>query len=384
MVDENPQNQAPQEPSKPKVSSRPNPSVAASPARNVIVLIIILIVSIIIIINLFVGGGSDKSEDKKSKFKKESATTETVVPPPPPTPPSSPPPPPPPPPTSGASDFNVGKDGKISVKDEKYMNRVKSNMLLSANQSVSPEEYSATASGLIGSTQYVKSSDRTKAEQAKATVVGSLEYMIAQGKVIDATLETAINTDLPGQLRAVVNRDTYAESGKGIMIPKGSRLIGTYNANIIRGQARIYIVWQRVIRPDGIDIAVASPGIDQLGRAGTGDAIVDDKFLEIFGNAVLMNIITVGIAKVAENVTGAKGQTETRNSDNSRTTSGSPTSQAITQAITNTGQTIGAFVANFINVKPTIYVDQGTRLKVFVNRDLIFPPHLTSEVRLIQ
>ena len=107
-------------------------------------------------------------------------------------------------------------------------------------------------------------------------------------------LETPINTDIPGMIRAIVNHDVYAESGRAILIPKGSRLVGTYNNFVIRGNKRVNIIWSRVIRPDGIDIMIRSGGADQLGRAGIeGD--VDNKYAEIFASAFLVSAINIAI-----------------------------------------------------------------------------------------
>ena len=120
--------------------------------------------------------------------------------------------------------------------------------------------------------------------KVKATVVKHLNRTILQGKIISAILETAINTDISGMLRAIVTRDIYAERGVDIMIPKGSRLMGSYSANVKGGQTRVVIMWNRVIRPDGIDIAIDSSGVDALGRSGIpGD--VYDHFWRQLGNA---------------------------------------------------------------------------------------------------
>ena len=72
----------------------------------------------------------------------------------------------------------------------------------------------------------------TKADTAKATEVNNLNRTILQGKIVNAVLETAINTDIPGMLRAIVTRDVYAEQGVDVMIPKGSRLIGKYASEV--------------------------------------------------------------------------------------------------------------------------------------------------------
>lgn len=105
---------------------------------------------------------------------------------------------------------------------------------------------------------------------------------IMQGEFIRGVLETAINSDLPGQVRAVVAQDVYSFDGRRILIPSGSRLVGDYRAGITRGQERIFIVWTRLIRPDALSIQLGSFGTDSLGRTGmTG--VVDRKYLERFG-----------------------------------------------------------------------------------------------------
>jgi len=211
---------------------------------------------------------------------------------------------------------------------------------------------------------------------AEAAPIGDTTKMIAQGKMIDAVLESAINTDFPGVLRAIVSRDVYAESGRNVLIPKGSRLIGTYNADVKMGQARIYIIWNRVIRPDGINIDLSSPGTDLLGRTGeTGH--VDENFLQIFGNAILFSALSVGFTAGAQAVTGAQGTTVTTNpvggtGTGTTTVTQSPTSQALVTEVGNFGSTVHSVVGNLINAKPTITLDQGTPIKVFVNQDLLF------------
>lgn len=227
---------------------------------------------------------------------------------------------------------------------------------------------------------------QTTAAQSFATSIGNTNSIVAQGKMIDAVLETAINTDLPGVLRAIVSRDIYAESGKKILIPKGSRLIGNYEAELESGQKRVFVVWTRIIRPDGIDVIIDSPGVDTLGRAGVA-GIVDTRFMEIFGNAVLLSALTVTGAYALETITGA---TETTNStttspdgSTSSSSTGTPTSFAISEAATSLSDTASDIVADTVNNEPRIAVPQGTRIKVFVNSDLIFPSSVSQKVRFI-
>ncbi|MCB2081805.1 MAG: TrbI/VirB10 family protein, partial [Rickettsiales bacterium] len=212
----------------------------------------------------------------------------------------------------------------------------------------------------------------SRAPSAEATITGNLFSSILQGKIIDVVLETAINTDLPGSLRAIVSRDVYAEAGKTVLIPKGSRLIGTYDASVKRGQARVYIIWNRVIRPDGVDIAIDSPATDELGRSGIPGE-VDPRYLEIFGNSVLLSTLTIAVASAAEGLTNAKGVQEGETGSGDTTRSGSVTDLTVVDTLEGFNDVVKSITSDFVTLKPRILVDQGERIKVFVNRDLIFP-----------
>lgn len=223
----------------------------------------------------------------------------------------------------------------------------------------------------------------TSAANAEATITSNLLNTILQGKIIDAVLETAINTDLPGNLRALVSRDIYAEKGKAILIPKGSRLIGKYNADVKRGQGRVYIIWSRLIRPDGIDIMLESPATDELGRSGI-PGMVDGKYLEIFGNSILLSTITIAVSSAAEGLTGQGEVTQGETGSGDTTQSGSATDIAIVNAVDDFGNIVSQVANDLVQVKPTITIDQGERLKVFVNKDLIFPDVDEQGINIIQ
>lgn len=216
----------------------------------------------------------------------------------------------------------------------------------------------------------------SQAETASATQVSNLNTTILQGKIIHAILETAINSDLPGTLRAIVSRDTYAESGRTVMIPKGSRLIGTYNTGIARGQRRVLIIWTRMIRPDGLDIMIGSPGIDSLGRGGV-EGIVDNKYTEMFSAAVLTSLVTIGTA-AAGDALDSNGSTTTTTNANGTTTTGTTTGSAVQGGVSSLGNVGTQIVNSFLDLRPTITIDQGTQINVFVNRDLIFPSDIVD------
>lgn len=189
----------------------------------------------------------------------------------------------------------------------------------------------------------------------KANKHSKTEYKIFQGKIIPAVLETAINSDLPGMLRASITQDVYGESGEQLLLPRGSRLIGHYSSKIQTGQKRVYIIWSRAITPQHVDIALGSPGIDHLGRAGmSGD--VDNHFMEIFGTSALLSLMALGSSLPS---LGGKNDGLDGNAFQS----------AVTESFVDSSNQV---MSDKRNIKPTIYVDQGTLLKVIVAKDLDF------------
>jgi len=204
-------------------------------------------------------------------------------------------------------------------------------------------------------TAFLLQTGNSKAEREYATHFGPLPYVIGQGKFIFGTLAVAINSDLPGQLSATVSQDIYGEQGRIILIPRGSRLIGEYRSGLSNNQSRLFIVWTRVIEPNGIDIRLGSEGTDALGRAGlTGQ--VDVHFFERFGTSLLISMIGAGASTVG---------VSTSNEYNSA----SAYRQSMTQALAEQSKNI---LSQSINIPPTINISQGEKIIVFVNRDLDF------------
>lgn len=301
------------------------------------------------------------------------------------------PPPPPPLPAlvpPAPEITNIGKSNApvpLNVKDKDTKKRIHSNMLVldggaSGNNASAAKPAAATNDPNSAFSDNVLRA--TTAEKAIATGLNNLNMTIAQGKIINAVLETAINTDLPGTLRAIVSRDTYAETGRQILIPKGSRLIGTYNTGVLQGQDRVMIVWTRLIRPDGVDIMIGSPGVDELGRAGS-PGYVDNKLYDIVSAAVLTTVFTVAAAAGSDAIlpveNGQQASTTT-NANGNVTTTSTPAQQAAANAVSDFGNTGKQIVQRLIDVRPTITIDQGTLINVFVNRDLTFPSNLDGNV----
>lgn len=285
-------------------------------------------------------------------------------------------PPPPPPLTATTSESGLFKGDK---GDKEIDARIHSNMLLvdgGKTETAGASSCDTLAQSDPNRAFACNATKATVADKEAATHLGNLGLTIAQGKIVNAVLETAVNTQLPGVLRAIVSRDTYAESGRTVLIPKGSRLIGTYNTGVLRGQTRVMIIWTRLIRPDGIDIMINSPGIDDLGRAGV-DGYVDNRYLEIFSTAILTTALSLGSAEAAYQIM-PKQSTTTSGNGATTSTNVNPAQQAGADAVGNLTSVSKGVIQNVINIAPTVTIDQGTRINVFVNRDLTFPSEVDN------
>lgn len=175
---------------------------------------------------------------------------------------------------------------------------------------------------------------------------------LSQGSVIQAALQTAINSDLPGSVIAVVSEPVLAFTGDQILIPRGARLFGQYRSGIEVSQKRILILWTRILTPDGTSMEIASVGGDPLGRSGmTG--LVDTKFDERFGGAALISIIGAAPAVAAT------------------TSKNEPTSEVMVNVGDDLADATGAVISDQLSIAPTIYVDQGASVTVLVDRDIV-------------
>jgi type IV secretory pathway VirB10-like protein len=209
---------------------------------------------------------------------------------------------------------------------------------------------------------------------AVTTKTADLSRSINQGKIINAILETAINTDVQAQVRAVVSRDIYSQLGKNILIPKGSRIIGAFQAVSGVGVSRIGINWTRIIRTDGLNITITSNTADNLGRGGIeGD--LDNKYTQVMRNALLSSMVTIASAAVVDKVTDTVSTTTTSTGITGTTTSSTTnaTNQSIIDAAKSFTDEMKDLVDNLKTEKPTIRIPQGTKVNIIVNKDLTLP-----------
>ncbi|MCK0127706.1 TrbI/VirB10 family protein [Erythrobacter sp. F6033] len=179
---------------------------------------------------------------------------------------------------------------------------------------------------------------------AQARPMTNPSTTVTEGTLIPAILETAINTDVPGYVRAVVSQDVLSFDGRNVLVPRSSRLIGQYQSGVQQGQKRAYVIWTRLIRPDGVSVNIASPAVGFDGTTGlAGD--VDSKFFQRFGSALLLSLVD-GLGAIASGGTSVilgGGQS------------------AASTALQQDGQ-----------IGPTIRVSPGEPIRVFAARDLDF------------
>jgi type IV secretion system protein VirB10 len=364
--------------------------VAAAKGKVVVVMGTVAVIVIFLLFSIFSGGDEEATDaPKEMEIVKDNANIdipEDVIKPPP-LPEPEPeeeqitPPPDIPPPTVPVPDALPVIAPEIDAATlEQLQARQRSDMMITDNGdgALGGEDAEEGGGGAIDgdpNRAFADAAANSRVERSFATRIGNLKQVIAQGRLIQATLETAINTDLPATIRAIVSRDVFGEAGTTALIPKGSRLIGTYSTSVTAGQSRVFVVWQRVIRPDGIDIQVGSPGVDAIGQSGLAGQ-VDTKFQDIFSRAVLASVVSIAFAIGADEInpsSDSSSGSSITTSVTGTTQSGDAASTATINALNRLGSVTEQFISQFVSVKPTILVDQGTPVNIILTRDLIFP-----------
>lgn len=213
------------------------------------------------------------------------------------------------------------------------------------------------------------------------THIADMTHTIAQGKLLTAVIETAINTEIPGFVRGVVSRDVYAESGNEVLIPRGSRLFGAYSSKIVQGQGRVEIGWTRLIRPDGVDVSISFNASDQFGRSGIAGEL-DSRYGSLLAKSLLTSVLAVGGVAAAQELlsNGNNDTTTTANpSLGTTTTTGSATNQVISDVTKTIIDTTTNIISGQINTNAVIRIPQGTKITVIVNSDLTLPSQVNKK-----
>lgn len=194
-------------------------------------------------------------------------------------------------------------------------------------------------------------------ESAERLTAPSSPYVVQAGSVIAAALITGIRSDLPGQITAQVTQAVYDSlTGRTLLIPQGSRLVGEYDSQVAFGQERVLLAWTRLILPDGRSITLErQPGADAAGYSGLEDG-VDNHWGKLFKAAILSTFLSVG---------AESGTSQNENNLAQAVRAGAANS------ISQTGQQI---VEHELNVQPTLTIRPGYPVRVIVTRDLVLEP----------
>jgi type IV secretion system protein TrbI len=188
-------------------------------------------------------------------------------------------------------------------------------------------------------------------------------YVVQAGNIIPASLITGIRSDLPGQITAQVTESIFdSPTGRFLLIPQGTRLIGIYDSQVAFGQSRVLLVWNRLIMPNGRSIVLErQPGADTAGYSGLEDD-VDNHWAALFKAALLSTLLGVG------SELGAGSDSGTGNNGGLIQALRLGASDSLNQ----TGQKI---VQRNLNIQPTLTIRPGFPVRVIVNRDLVLEPY---------
>lgn len=192
------------------------------------------------------------------------------------------------------------------------------------------------------------------AEVRQVEVIADPAHTVMQGTLIEAALETAISTDLAGNVSAIVSHDVWSFDMSRVLIPRGSRLFGRYDSEVDAGQRRVLIAWDRLVTTDGQSVTLAAYGTDRIGRSGL-PGTVRNHFFQRFGTAALISLIgavpTLAADKYAANEVA---------------------SDTAENVGTDLGEAVNTVMADYLSIPPTISVNQGAVVMIRVDADLAF------------
>ena len=200
-----------------------------------------------------------------------------------------------------------------------------------------------------GSLQALLKPGATAAVQAK--LLPTLRFLLPKGAFIDCTLETAIDSTLPGMTTCVTAADTFGADGKVVLLERGSKLVGETRGQVQQGQARVFVVWTEARTPTGVVVPLDSPGTDELGRAGLPGE-VERHFWERFGAAMLISVVNGAVQAGVQAANHSGG--------------------AVVYAPSTSADVMTEVLKSTVNVPPTVVKRNGDRIQVLVARDLDF------------
>lgn len=191
----------------------------------------------------------------------------------------------------------------------------------------------------------------TSTPAVRAKVLPTQRLLLPKGAFLDCTLETAIDSSLPGMTTCITATDTFGADGNVVLLERGTKLVGETRGDVRQGSARVYVLWTEARTPNGVVVPLASPGTDELGRSGLPGE-VNRHFWERFGAAILVSVIDGAVQAAVQRSSSGDG-TVIVNPSTSR--------DVMTEVLRST-----------INIPPTVTKQHGDRIAVLVARDLDF------------
>ena len=185
---------------------------------------------------------------------------------------------------------------------------------------------------------------------ARPSLLPTQHLLLPKGAFIDCTLETAIDSTLPGMTKCVTATDTFSADGTVVLLPRGTKLVGETRGQVQQGSDRVFVLWTEARTPSGVVIPLNSPGTDALGRSGLS-GVVNRHFWQRFGAALLISVINGGI----------EYGIESQNQGGGLVYAPGATQDVMTEALKST-----------VNIPPTVTVRNGARIQVLVARDIDF------------
>ena len=185
----------------------------------------------------------------------------------------------------------------------------------------------------------------------RASLLPTERLLLPKGAFIDCTLETAVDSTLPGMTTCVTATDTFGADGKVVLLERGTKLVGETRGEVSQGSARVFVLWTEARTPTGVVVPLASPGTDELGRSGVAGE-VNRHFWQRFGAAILVSVIDGAVSGAVQGAAHGGGTVI-------YTPSGSE--QIVTETLKGT-----------MSIPPTVAIRNGERIQILVARDLDF------------
>jgi type IV secretion system protein VirB10 len=190
----------------------------------------------------------------------------------------------------------------------------------------------------------------TVAPATRALQLSGERLLLPKGAFIDCTLETAIDSTLPGMTTCITAEDTFGADGKVVLLERGTKLVGETRGRVQQGQARVFVLWTEARTPAGVIVPLDSPGTDELGRSGLPGE-VDRHFWQRFGAAILVSLID-GVVQARVQAASRPGATVVYPSG---------AADVMTEVLKET-----------MSIPPTVRIRNGDRIQVLVARDVDF------------